>query len=379
MKIKSNFLILFLALTICLFPVKNAFAGAILEDINELETDIPGDNLVYFFDLRDRETYIQLTNTNFDVKPDISPPPGVSPTPDVGVDNRVHIIIFDVSTDCVENNFFDVYTPNDTHVYNMRDIQTNDGNPSGVVLPDDAYGFVFAQAVDADGTSNQSADIFIGNMRMLDNNGYEYRTNAVVEPDSGVADLIERMGYFNFNTLGGVTLSDIIGVAYDDVNSGPNDGNIEVAEITENFAMVNVDVFDNAENIFSCRNVIYACVNENSPRLEELLEFASDNSDGSASVARSEYGINNAIPHSKGGELLCPGNTVSEGFVRFEVLNFIDVDPDTLDDFVVFIGLNNGNGRGSLDTLWVDNPIFPRGDDDDDADAGWYFLKLYKS
>jgi len=368
---KSFIYILIFALALILFPAKNVFAGdgSNLEDIDELETDIPGDNLVYFFDLRDRETYIQLTNTNFDVKP--------NGTPDVGVDNRVHMIIFDVSTDCVENNFFDVYTPNDTHVYNMRDIQTNDGNPSGVVLPDGAYGFVFARAVDADGTSNQSADIFIGNMRMLDNNGYEYRTNAVIEPDSGVADLIDRMGYFNFNTLGGVTLSDIIGVAYDDVNSGPNDGNIEVAEITKNFAMVNVDVFDNAENIFSCRNVIYACVNKNSPRLEELLEFASDNSDGSASVARSEYGINNAIPHSKGGELLCPGNTVSEGFVRLEVLNFEDVDPDTLDDFVVFIGLNNGNGRGSLDTLWLDNQIFPRGDDDDDV--GWYFLKLYKS
>ena len=38
--------------------------------------------------------------------------------------------------------FFDVYTPNDTHVYNMREILTNDGNPSGVVLPENAYGFV---------------------------------------------------------------------------------------------------------------------------------------------------------------------------------------------------------------------------------------------
>jgi len=353
MKNKSIILVLFLVLTIILFPVKNVFAGTggpILEDIDFLETDVPGDTLVYFFDLRNRETFIQLTNTNFD------PLIGDDDDDDVGKDQRLHIIIFDVSTDCNENNFFDVYTPNDTHIYNMRDIQTNDGNP----------GFFFAVTVNADGTANESADLLIGNMRMLDDNGYEYRTNAVVEPDNELSDEIERKGYFNFNTIGGVTLSDIIGVAYDDITDGPNDGSIEVAEITENFAMVNVDVFNNAENIFSCRNVIYACVNENSPRLEELIEFASDNSDGSASVARSEYGINNAIPHSKGGELLCPGNTVSEGFVRLEVLNFTDVPEDTLDDFVVFIGLNNGNGRGSMDTLWVDNPIFPRGDDDDD-------------
>ena len=360
MKNISNYLILFFALTIILFPVKNVFAGhsSAFEDIDDIETDNPGDTLVYFFDLRDRETYIQLTNTNFDVDPTEPPPPGQSPTPDVGVDNRVHIIIFDVSRDCVENNFFDVYTPNDTHIYNMRDIQTNDGNPSGVVLPDGAYGFVFSVAVDADGSGNSSADIFIGNMRILDDNGYEYRTNAPIEPSNEFDDLnhlIDRKGYFNFNTLGGVTLSDIIGIAYDDVG-----GEIEVAEITSNFAMVNVDVFDNAENIFSCRNVIYACVNEDSIRLEELLEEATELSDGSASVASSEYGINNAIPHSKGGELLCPGNTVSEGFVRLEVLNFKNQDTDTLDDFVVFIGLNNGNGRGSLDTLWHDNAIFRR-------------------
>ena len=352
---KTVFLLSFI-LALCLIPLKNVYSQNGMEDIDEMETDVTGDTLVYFFDLRDRETYIQLTNTNFD------PMIGDDDDDDVGNDQRLHIIIFDVSTDCIENDFFDVYTPNDTHIYNMRDIQTNDGNPSGVVLPDGAYGFFFAVAVNSDGTANESADLFIGNMRILDDNGYEYRTNAVVEPDNDLDDFIDTMGYFNFNTEGGVILSDVLGVAYDDITEGPNSGDIEVAEITENFAMINVDIFDNAENIFSCRNVIYACVNENSPRLEELLEVASEESDGAASVARAEYGINEAIPHSKGGELLCPGNTISEGFTRFEVLNFDDGDDDddTLDDFVVFIGLNNGNARGSLDTLWVDNPIFPR-------------------
>ncbi len=362
MKNISNFLVLFLVLTIILFPVKNVFAGgSSFEDIDDIETDNPGDTLVYFFDLRERETLIQLTNTNIDLQANLKGPA----FPDVGVDNKVHIIIFDVSRDCVENNFFDVYTPHDTHVYNMRDIQTNDGNPSGVVLPDGAYGFVFAVAVNADGSGNLSAGIFIGNMRILDDNGYEYRTNAPIEPSVSLDHFIERKGYFNFNTLAGVTLSDIIGVAYEDVN-----GDIEVSEITENFAMVNVDVFDNVENIFSCRNVIYACVNEDSIRLEELLEEATEVSSGSASVASSEYGINNAIPHSKGGELLCPGNTVSEGFVRLEVLNLDKVSPDNLDDFVVFIGLNNGNGRGSLDTLWIDNPIFSRDNGGGDGGGG---------
>ena len=36
----------------------------------------------------------------------------------------------------------------------------------------------------------------------------------------------------------------------------------------------------------------------------------------SANVASFEYGINDAIPHSRGGELLCPGNNIAEGFER---------------------------------------------------------------
>jgi len=343
-----------LLLPIVLFLLIVSYSPSVLagmeDDMNYMETDIPGDMLVFFFDLRDRETYIQLTNSNFDVNMG-------DDDDDVGKDNSLHIFIFDVSRDCVENNFFDVYTPNDTHVYNMRDIQTNDGNPSGVVLPDDAYGFVFAQAVNLDGTRNESADIFIGNLRIIANNGYEYRTNGVVEPDHGLPDTFDKLGYFNFNTLGGVTLSDIVSAVFDD----RPDGTIEMAEITENFTILDVDILDANENIFSCRNVIYACVNQDSIRLEELLEFVAENADGAASVASSEYGINNAIPHSKGGELLCPGNTVSEGVVKLEVLNTTSVN--TLDDNVIWVGLNNGNSRGSLDVIWVDNTL--RGDDDD--------------
>ena len=60
----------------------------------------------------------------------------------------------------------------------MRDILTNDGNPSGVVLPDGAYGFVSILPF-----GEEDADI-IGNMRILDENGYEYRTNAIGAGDT---------------------------------------------------------------------------------------------------------------------------------------------------------------------------------------------------
>ncbi len=289
------------------------------------ETDAREGLLVYFFDLRDRETYIQLTNAS-----------GVAP--------NVHIQIYDVGNNCNENNFFDSYTPNDTHIYNMRDIQTNNGTPSGVVLPDGAYGFVFASALNAAGgiTAN---NYIIGNMRIIDDSGYEYRTNAPSESPVTPSQLgyNQQFGYFNFNTAAGVSLSDIAGVAY--TPDFPA-GQVLVANVTENFAVFNVDVFNDTEVPFSCRDVIYSCVDENSSGLNAVIQAASDNSTGSASVARSEYGVNNAIPNTFGGELLCPGNIISDGLVRLEALN-----TDFLDNFVLFVGFNNGNGRGSMDSF----------------------------
>jgi len=353
--IKSFLIILFVLFAI---PAFSLAGGPDLEDFDSFDTDVPNDTIVYFFDLRDRETFIQLTYTTFDAEDGDF---------DITKSVKVHVEIFDVSRDCVENNFFDDYTPNDTHVYNMRDIKTNDGNPSGVVLPDDAFGFVFVFGTDPDGTLDNDSDVFIGNLRILDNNGYEYRTNAVGEPTE--ADPIENeadeRGYFNFNTLGGVTLSDVVGVVFDDEGDEPK---VDVSPL-DNFAVLNVDLFDLNENTFSCRNVIYACISEDSPLLEALLEKAGQTSGddddqqttGSASVAGAEYGINNAIPHSKGGELLCPGNNISEGFVSLEVLNLDlgddDDDADTVDDIVMWIGLNNGNGRGSMDTVWYSSDL----------------------
>ena len=136
-----------------------------------MTTDTPNRGLVGFFDLRERETFMQVTN----VGPDV-------------IAQSLHIQIYDVSNNCNENNFFDFYTPNDTHVYNLRDIKTNDGNPSGVILPDGAYG-IFIAVADVGGNSTG----FIGNLRILDNNGYEYRTNLIGTNDNGSGDLLEKI------------------------------------------------------------------------------------------------------------------------------------------------------------------------------------------
>ena len=48
--------------------------------------------------------------------------------------------------------------------------------------------------------------------------------------------------------------------------------------------------------------------------------------------------------------MLCPGNTISEGFVTLDLIN-----ASAFDTFVGFIGLNTGNGRGSMDSFWYRN------------------------
>jgi hypothetical protein len=303
------------------------------------ETDTGAASLYSFIDLRDRETYVQVTNT---ANPD------VSNNIDVSGDVTVHVQIFNVDDNCNENNFFDTLTPNDTHVYNMRDIQTNNGAPSGVILPDNAYGFVVISPVESgDLRIDEDARILIGSVRILDDSGYEYRTNSAGHQNDSSTETRRDEWLFNFNTKGGVTLSDIVAIVVKEIDDfGPTRPAVEASNILEAWHLIEVDIYDTGENAFSCRNVMFACTDQDSPLYEELLEEPGDDDDDSANVASFEYGINNAIPHSKGGELLCPGNTIEEGIVRLHLRS----DEGSLAG--IFVGLNNGNGRGSMDTAW---------------------------
>jgi len=331
----TKFKISLLAFVIVLLSTVPGFSGT---QLAVPTTDEHDHVLIGFFDLRDRETYIQVTN--------IDPDPG---------GNNIHIQIFNVANDCNENNFFDSYTPFDTHVYNLRDITTNDGNASGVVLPDGAYGVFVAHA------ELQPDRRIIGNLRILDDNGYEYRTNLQGEVHSESIDDFDAAQFitFNFNTKGGVTLSDVVGIPYDDANQASTQS-IDVANVLEIFHSFDVNIFNLNENVFSCRSVAFACVTEEHPLYEALLDEI-DSVGGSASVANHDFGINNAIPNSKGGELLCPGNTISEGLVRLELKVFGNT---TESRAIYYIGLNNGNGRGSLDAVWLQNTFAPFPGDD---------------
>jgi len=329
---------------LCFFIFTNISSGGVRQD-QQIRTDSKVFQLVSFFDLRDRESFVQVTNLD-------------------DADNILHIQIFNVDQDCNENNFFDVYTPNDTHVYNIREIITNDGNPSGVVLPDGAYGFVAVTQVNQIGGNfdAQFESNLIGNFRILDDTGYEYRTNSQSSADFNLSTIESTPPFnFNFSNKNGITLSDIVLIT----PSVPiSIEEFEAADISSVWMLLDVDILNLNEVVFSCRDIITACTDQDNPRLEELLEVVADNSDGGANVAAFEWGINEAIPHSKGGELLCPGNNIEEGFVNLVVESTsLVVAPNPAVILFGYVGLNNGNGRGSMDSIWGPNLFV--GDDDD--------------
>ena len=201
--------------------------------------------------------------------------------------------------------------------------------------------------MDSIDSQTQGGNTFlIGNVRIEDNNGYEYRTN-LTTPGDDVPPLRQDRRLLTFNFSGDVTLSDIVGLTLDD--AGPANNGVSVDDLNDAVVLADVDLFNLDEVPFSCRNVIFACVDEDSPRVSEILEALEG-----ASVVNFEYGINEAIPSSKGAPLLCPSNVIDEGIVR---LTLLDEELDDGGRFVLFIGLNNGNGRGTMDTHWRQNRI----------------------
>lgn len=336
-------IITFIFLITLAFPAGNAFSGFGANNPFYFASETDGASVVNasFFDLRDRESFIQMTNV-------------------FSQNITLHIQIYNAANLCNENNFFDVYTPNDTHVYNMRDILTNDGNPSGVVLPNDAYGIVIVSAAPPPGQAvSEFFSPIIGNFRILDDSGYEYRTNSASFLSGFFLVAIQLDGppsftTFNFSQKDGVLLSDIIGISLNRDESFNFEA--EIDDPVTVFSAVDVDIVNNNEVLFSCRDVVFACIDENSPLQEEVIEEANGEvPDGgimmarsSASIASLEYGINEAIPHSKDGELLCPGNNIDEGVVRLTLENF----GEETSGMFGYVGLNNGNGRGSMDSLF---------------------------
>lgn len=263
------------------------------------DTDLgDGSQLYFFWDLRGRESFFQLTNTS-------------------NKKITVHVQVFNSANGCKEFDFFDTYTGNDTHLYNVRRLDANDHSLTGPPNLDNGFGFIVVSQGSDDDTG------LTGNFRIVDNSGYEYRTNAAdfEDFDDIPGETVATNFYsFNFNDLNGISFADVVGIVVDNSSVDTN----TITENTSPTATFSPLILDTDEHLTSCSDVTFSCA--------------------------TDLGINQAIVNSKGAGSIC-GGTITNGAV---LLGLVSQSPDGR--FIVgFIGLNDGAGHGSMDAWWA-NP-----------------------
>ncbi|MEM7008605.1 MAG: hypothetical protein AAF462_05650, partial [Thermodesulfobacteriota bacterium] len=227
-------------------------------------------------------------------------------------------------TPCEEIDFFDEYTGFDSHIYDLSNIQANTGIPTGVApMPDGTFGFVAITVVNAAGDTSVSTPVLQGSFRIIDDAGYEYRSNPVgLRSASGPqADTY----YFDFDSLGPSTFSEIIGIPI--IWTAPNFG-IPIAGQNVG-AKFNPFIVNENSIVNSCTPTTFTC-----------------------SSSGMSKGINNIYRNTKDNSRLCV-TTTSKGFFNLE-----DPGPGSLpagvsqaQAFIGFIGLNNGSNIGSMESF----------------------------
>lgn len=274
--------------------------------------------LFYFWDLRERESFFQIYNTS---------------ATDAA---RVHIQIFNAADNCTELDFYDSYTPRDTHVYNVRNLSAINSGPFTPINLDNGYGLVAVTLSDSSGNQVDSP-VLIGKFRITDHTGYEYRSHAAgIAPNSdpGISSYV-----FNFSQYNPTQLSDVVGIVVSNVGPGPRTATVfaggNIAAIFQS------EIYDENELVTSCAPVVFACDFENEGLQDQVSGLV-----GSTYTLGFDLGINNATTNSRGANNICP-NAADRGFVQLSPGTSI---PDGASDlfFVGFAGMNNGKGLGSM-------------------------------
>lgn len=284
------------------------------------QTDDSTGRIIAFYDTRGRESFIQVTNTTCDTI-------------------TIHVQVFDIGTGvagCEECNFTDTLSCFDTHVYNIDEMRTNaipTASPPKPSVPacdgPKTYGvFVITATTGPD-------EPLIGMFRIIDENGYEYRANtAGQDPDNDKTD----GDIINFSLANGHNLSDVVGIAYQSGTSRVWMGPTVLATFTD------INSWDDVEFDTSCSNTTFACT-----------------------AGLLDKGIDNSIPNSKGNnDRICATMQLD-----LHTSAWLDMDGLVMGcfdgsghstpcpgggsgplHFVGFIGLNNGDGTGSMDSWW---------------------------
>ncbi|NIP32169.1 MAG: hypothetical protein GTO02_22650 [Candidatus Dadabacteria bacterium] len=318
-------LLLLLALVIVLPMTVFAGLGPSPKGLTWQATDRPANEQIAYYDLRDRQTLVQITN--------ISTASSASPL-------CIHVQIFQQDRGCSELDFNDQLTPNDTVVYNMDDLHRNDGSAVPVNLADDSYGYVAVSAFNCEGGWDDDGitEALIGNFRIVDDAGYEYRMNTLSEADGNrvIVDMSPNTRAnvsLRFNTVDGANQADIVGFVYEENRNlaGQQNGTQDTVFNVPDGVTFSVFQFDENEEPLSCDTVTFAC--------------------GPGKVMN--YGLNDDLPASRGNNVLCQGGGLvpgqTNGFVSLENPVFVNnLEPDFY-EFACLIGLNNGDGTGSMD------------------------------
>jgi hypothetical protein len=333
-----------------------AIAGVAQHHIID-QTDKGSNRLVYFADTRGRDTFIQVTNTT---------------TRGINIHVQVFRVNAEFQTTCSQCNFNDMLTPMDTHVYNAKSMVTNSG--PGLVggevecqMPDDNYGFVvisFDNYKDGQGDCG-GGDAFndqcivkggpiIGMFRIIDELGYEYRTNAAGKDVPSRASSHHRDGHqfpetlVDFNLANGNTLSDLVGITFIDssptvVTASPSIGTVFGGVLTDPILIYNEN-----ESAVSCDPLVFSC-----------------------QVGNLDKGIDFSLPNSKAqANQVCTTSRLvpdTSGWLHMPFFGFACAPPFSAHGsttcfqtpfFTGFKGLNNGAGTGGMDSWWIEKQDF---------------------
>ncbi|MEZ4548465.1 MAG: hypothetical protein R3B51_12465 [Thermodesulfobacteriota bacterium] len=277
----------FLVLALLAVLPMQAFAGSLNNFYDPIDnTDTGADRLIYYYDQLGRETFVQVTNTSDSFL-------------------SIHVQVFEADQFCNEVDFDDLLTPGETVVYDMAALP---GNPDLT----DSYGFV---AITLDTTDSFVSGALIGSFRIIDSEGYEYRTNAassdVGEQDPFIPGQFENA--LNFNNVNDPAFADVVGITYVDLLDGRN-VYASPGVGTQFGAIGSGDqnlIFDHAENFNSCSPVTFACDPDS-----------------------INLGIDNSVPNTQGFARICNTSKlegdalpVDSGWLLLPFIGNICVDP----------------------------------------------------
>lgn len=323
----------FLILTLIFFIPGIVLAGGVNTGLDILSSDTRDNEVYAYYDLRERNSYIQVTNISDFLNP-----------------LCIHVQIFQQDQGCSELDFNDELTPNDTVVYDLDNLIRNNGSEVPVNLDDNSYGFVAISSYDCNDIQGDTDEPLIGNFRIVDDSGYEYRMNLVsgereqeVPGQIGARFLVrdQTTAFANviipFDTVDGATHADLVAFVVNDnrllscVDGADNDLDLVCNDPAG--ATFSVFQIDENEERLSCDQVNFAC--------------------GPGKVMN--YGLNEDYPNSKGGPILCNGAGLNSGqtngYFSLENVSYVsEIPPGRASEFVCIIGLNNGNGTGSMDS-----------------------------